>query len=141
MNPHDLRQAHVKPLPSPDEDTRLYWEGLKEGKLLLQHCRRCGNVQFYQQSICRSCNSEELTHRAATGRGTVFSYSVIHRSPGPAFKQDVPYAVLLVQLEEGPKMISSLIGADPMSVYFDMPVELVCERVSDEVVLPRFRPA
>lgn len=140
MNPLDLKEAHIKPLPTPDEDTKVFWQGLKDGKLLLQHCSDCGHVQYYQQAICRTCGSEKLVHRAASGRGTVFSYSVIHRAPGPAFKQDVPYAVLLVELDEGPRMISSLVGADPMSVCFDMPVELVCEQVTEQVALPRFRP-
>lgn len=137
----DPKEAHVKPLPTPDADSQAYWQGLKDGKLLLQHCGACGHVQFYQQAICRQCGSEELEHRAASGRGTVHSFSVVHRAPGPAFKQDTPYAVLLVELSEGPRMISSLVDADPMLVQFDMQVELVCDRVSQGIVLPRFRPA
>lgn len=137
----DPKEAHIKPLPTPDVDSQAYWQGLNDGKLLLQHCSACGYVQFYHQSICRRCCSENLVYRAASGRGTVHSFSVVHRAPGPAFKQDTPYAVLLVDLEEGPRMISSLVGADPMAVVFDMAVELVCERVDDQVVLPRFRPA
>jgi len=138
----DPRLAHIKPLPTPDPDSNAYWQGLSEGKLLLQHCTVCKNVQFYQQAICRKCGSEHLEHRAASGRGTVHSFSVVHRAPGLAFKDDTPYAVLLVELEEGPRMVSSLIGADPLTVAFDMPVELVCEKRADEnVVLPRFRPA
>jgi uncharacterized OB-fold protein len=136
----DPREAHVKPLPTPDLDSQAYWQGLKSGQLLLQHCGACGHVQFYQQAICRQCGSEDLTHRAASGRGIVHSFSVVHRAPGPAFKQDTPYAVLLVELAEGPRMISSLVEADPMAVQFDMPVELVCDPVNAEVVLPRFRP-
>jgi uncharacterized OB-fold protein len=136
----DPKEAHIKPLPTPDADSQAYWDGLKEGKLLLQHCGQCGHVQFYQQVHCRQCGSEQLTHRAASGRGVVHSFSVVHRAPGPAFKQDTPYAVLLVELAEGPRMISSLIDGDPMAVQFDMPVELVCEAVNDQVVLPRFRP-
>lgn len=136
----DPKEAHDKPQPTPDSDSRAYWEGLKGGRLLLQHCNTCGNVQFYQQAICRKCMGTDLIHRAASGRGTVHSFSVVHRAPGPAFKQDTPYAVLLVELEEGPRMISSLIGADPMSVEFDMPVELVCDSANADVVLPRFRP-
>ena len=141
MKTIDPAQAHVKPLPTPDADSQAYWQGLKAGQLLLQHCRHCGHVQFYQQALCRSCGSEALEHRAASGRGKVHSFSVVHRAPGPAFKQDTPYAVLLVELDEGPRMISSLVGADPMAVQFEMAVELVCETVSDGVVLPRFRPA
>ena len=134
-------EAHIKPLPTPDADSQAYWQGLNAGKLLLQHCGVCAHVQYYQQAICRKCGSEHLTHQAACGRGTVHSFSVVHRAPGPAFKLDTPYAVLLVELEEGPRMISSLVDADPMTVVFDMAVELVCERVNETVVLPRFRPA
>ena len=78
--------------------------------------------------------------RDASGHGTVYSFSVVHRAPGPAFKQDVPYAVLLVELEEGPRMISSLVNADPMTVHFGMKVRLVCTPASDEIALPRFTP-
>ena len=137
----DPKEAHVKPMPAPDPDSQAYWDGLKEGRLLLQHCNDCGHVQLYQQSICRKCAGTNLVHRPASGRGTVHSFSVVYRAPGPAFKQDTPYAVLLVELAEGPRMISSLAeGCDPMGVTFDMPVELVCDTVSDAVVLPRFRP-
>ena len=137
----DPNEAHAKPLPVPDADSQAYWDGLKQGRLLLQHCSDCGHVQFYQQAICRKCAGGSLVHRPASGRGTVHSFSVVHRAPGPAFKQDTPYAVLLVELAEGPRMISSLVDGDPMRVTFDMPVELVCEAVDDATVLPRFRPA
>lgn len=133
--------ARRKPLPQPDADTAALWAGLRQGSLLLQHCLDCGHVQVYQQGLCRECLSGRLEHRAASGRGRVHSYSVVHRAPGPAFRDDVPYAVLLVELEEGPRMISSLVEGDPAAVTFDMAVELVCERVNDEVTLPRFRPA
>lgn len=136
-----IDDAMKKPLPIPDADTAALWKGLKEGKLLLQHCLDCGNVQYYQQAMCRRCGAERLEHRPASGRGRVHSFSVVHRAPGPAFKRDVPYAVLLVELDEGPRMISSLVGADPASVTFDMPVELVCEKSTEEITLPRFRPA
>ena len=133
--------ALKKPLPQPDADSAAYWAGLKQGRLLLQHCLACGHVQVYQQGLCRECGSERLEHRAASGRGRVHSFSVVHRAPGPAFRADAPYAVLLVELEEGPRMISSLVEGDWAAVDFDMAVELVCERVSDAVTLPRFRPA
>jgi uncharacterized OB-fold protein len=91
--------------------------------------------------MCRQCGGERLEHRPASGRGTVYSFSVVHRAPGPAFKADVPYAVLLVELEEGPRMISTFTGGKPDEVTFDMPVELICEKVTDEITLPRFRRA
>jgi uncharacterized OB-fold protein len=140
MNRIDTKEAHVKPLPTPDPDTEAYWRGLKEGRLLLQHCLDCGHVQFYQQAICRRCNGEHLEHRAASGLGEVHSFSVVYRAPGPAFRGETPYAVLLVDLDEGPRMISSLVGADAADVDFGMRVRLVCGQVSDEIWLPRFTP-
>lgn len=137
MSPDD---AARKPLPAPDADSAAFWAGLREGRLLLQHCLACAHVQVYQQGICRRCGSERLEHRPASGRGRVYSYSVVHRAPGPAFKADTPYAVLLVELAEGPRMISSLADGDPQAVAIGMDVELVCDRVSDTVTLPRFRP-
>jgi uncharacterized OB-fold protein len=133
--------AQRKPLPVPDADSAAFWAGLRDGRLLLQHCLACGHVQYYQQGLCRVCGSERLEHRAASGRGRVYSYSVVHRAPGPAFKADTPYAVLLVELAEGPRMISSLVDGDPDAVAIGMPVEIAFDAVTDEVTLPRFRPA
>jgi len=138
VNPAD--DPHAKPLPLPDADSAAFWAGLKQGRLLLQHCLDCGQVQYYQQAMCRRCQGDRLEHRAASGRGTVYSYSVVHRAPGPAFRADTPYAVLLVELAEGPRMVSSLVGADPATVHFGMQVELVLDAVSDDITLPRFRP-
>jgi len=134
-------EAARKPLPTPDADTAAFWRGLQEGALLLQHCADCGHVQYYQQAICRACGSEHIEHRLASGRGKVHSFSVVHRAPGPAFKGDVPYAVILVELEEGPRMISTFTGGSPESVTFDMDVVLTLEKVSEEITLPRFRKA
>ena len=133
--------ALKKPMPAPDADSARFWRGLRDGVLLLQHCCDCGHVHYYQQAMCRQCGAENLRHRAASGRGKVHSFSVVHRAPGPAFKADVPYAVLLVDLEEGPRMISTYSGGRPEEVTFDMDVMLVCEKIDEDVTLPRFRRA
>jgi hypothetical protein len=130
-----------RPLPVPDADTAVFWRGLREGKLLLQHCSDCGHVQYYQQATCRACGRENLVHRAASGRGKVHSFSVVHRAPGPAFKGDVPYAVILVELAEGPRMISTFTGGPPDEVTFEMDVVLTFDRLNDDITLPRFRKA
>ena len=133
--------ATKKPVPAPDADSAALWRGLRDGVLLLQHCAGCGHVQYYQQAICRQCGGDALFHRPASGRGKVHSFSVVHRAPGPAFKADLPYAVLLIDLEEGPRMISTYTGGRPEEVTFDMDVVLVCEKISEDVTLPRFRRA
>lgn len=128
-----------KPQPTPDADSDIYWSGIQNGKLLLQHCLGCDHRQLYQQAICRACGCDRLEHRTASGRGTVHSFSVVYRAPSLAFKKDIPYAVLLVELEEGPRMISAFVGADPTVVTFEMEVELVCEPEANGLTLPRFR--
>ena len=133
--------ALKKPVPAPDADSAALWRGLRDGVLLLQHCGDCGHVQYYQQAICRECGGANLSHRPASGRGKVHSFSVVHRAPGPAFKADLPYAVLLVDLAEGPRMISTYTGGSPDEVIFDMDVVLVCEPINQDVTLPRFRRA
>lgn len=133
--------AMKKPLPAPDADSAALWRGLRNGELLLQHCADCDDVQYYQQAICRRCGGASIIHCAASGRGKVHSFSVVHRAPGPAFKADVPYAVLLVELEEGPRMISTYVGGSPDEVTFEMDVQLVCEPINDDISLPRFRKA
>jgi uncharacterized protein len=131
--------AMKKPVPAPDADSDAFWRGLRDGVLLLQHCTDCSHVQYYQQAICRKCGGGNLSHRPASGRGKVHSFSVVHRAPGPAFKADLPYAVLLIDLEEGPRMISAYTGGKPEEVTFDMDVVLVCEPINQDVTLPRFR--
>jgi uncharacterized OB-fold protein len=133
--------AMRKPVPAPDADSAALWRGLRDGVLLLQHCGDCAHVQYYQQAICRECGGGNLSHRPASGRGKIHSFSVVHRAPGPAFKADLPYAVLLIDLEEGPRMISTYTGGKPEDVTFDMDVVLVCEPISEDVTLPRFKRA
>ena len=130
-----------KPLPLIDDDTRAYWAGLARGELLLQHCRDCGHVQFYQRALCGRCLGAGVEHRPASGRGSVYSFSTVHRAPSPEFKDDVPYTVVLVELAEGPRMISTLVDTPPEAVRIGQPVEIVYDRVSPEVTLPRFRRA
>jgi uncharacterized OB-fold protein len=128
-----------KPLPRIDDDTRAYWAGLARGELLLQHCRDCGYVQFYQRALCGRCLGAGLEHRPASGRGTIYSFSTVYRPPSPEFKDDVPYTVVLVELAEGPRMISTLVDAPPETVGLGQAVEVVFDTIAPEVALPRFR--
>ena len=128
-----------KPLPVADGDSAEFWQGLNEGVFLLQHCGDCGDIQYYQQAMCRKCLSENISRKPSSGKGIIYTYSVVHRAPGPAFKEDVPYAVLMVELDEGPRMISRLIESDLSKIDFDMRVEWVGVEVAEGVTLPYFR--
>ncbi len=129
-----------RPIPVPDAVTRPFWEAAKQGRLLIQRCVACGSWQFFPQASCRRCWSQRLEWVEARGRGTVYAYTVIHRAPSRGFEADLPYTVALVDLEEGVRMMSNIVEADPEEVRVGMPVEVVFEAVTPEISLPRFRP-
>lgn len=128
----------TKPIPVPNEDSQVYWDGCREGRLLLQRCTSCGRHRFYPRILCLDCASTESEWIEASGRGRVYSYSVVHRAPGPAFKADVPYVLAIVELEEGVRMMTNIVGSAPADVRVDMPVRVVFERMTDEITLPKF---
>lgn len=131
---------YKKPLPSPDEASGPYWEGCKQGKLLLQKCRTCGIYQTFPRTLCCKCLSEALDWVQSSGRGTVYSFSTIYRPPSPEFADDIPYTIALVELEEGIRMMSNIVDCDPERIKIGMGVEVMFHRVTPEVALPKFRP-
>lgn len=132
--------AEERPLPKPTPETRHFWEGTRAGELRLQRCDRCDHVYFPPRPFCPACASREVTVFAATGRATLASYVISHR-PHPAF--DGPYAIALVELEEGPRMMTNVVGCPqtPEALVLDMPLEVTFVVQSDEITLPLFRPA
>jgi uncharacterized OB-fold protein len=130
-----------KPLPTPRPDNMPFWDGLRAGEIRLQRCDACSRVQFYPRPHCRYCGSTELTWETLSGRASVYSYTIIHRAPFEAFADDVPYALAVVQLEEGPRLISNVVTDDLDAIAIGMPLAPVFDPVSDDVTLLRFRPA
>ena len=131
---------YTKPLPTLTDENRPFWEACREGHLSLQKCGACGNLRYPINRFCPECLSEEATWTKLSGRGTVFSYIVLHRAYHPGFKEDVPYNVALVQLEEGPRIFSNVVGVPNDAVRVGDAVEAVFESVTPEVTIPRFRP-
>jgi uncharacterized OB-fold protein len=129
---------NLRPRPHLDSDTRPFWEGTREGELRLQRCRACANVIFYPRSVCPRCMSDDIEWFAASGRGSIHSFVVVHRAP-PGFQDDVPYVVALIDLAEGPRMMSRITGADPASVDVGQSVTVVFESFDEEITLPLFR--
>lgn len=127
----------AKPLPIPDPDTRHYWAATLQGRLSIQRCEDCRSHVFYPRLMCPNCCSNRLTWRDASGKGRVYSYTVVERSPS-AFKDMVPYVVALVDLDEGVRMMSWIRTEDPYSVRIGMPIEVEFEPVSEDVALPVF---
>lgn len=130
-----------KPVPAPDVESARFWRGCRDGTLLIQRCGGCGRPRFPPSGMCPHCRSTAHDWMAASGRGTVFSWIVVvHPVPKEVYRDDVPYVVALVELEEGVRMPTNIIGCDPQAITADMAVEVVFDQVADDLVLPRFRP-
>jgi len=124
-----------RPLPVPDRETAPFWEAAREGRLRIQRCRGCGRTVFYPRSLCPHCHSAELEWVDCSGRGSVYSFTVVQRT-SEEFKAELPFIVGLVELEEGVRMMARLEVAEPA---VGMSVEVWFERVSDELSLPHFK--
>ncbi len=136
-----LKSGPAKPAPVPTPVTQPYWEGTQAGELRLQQCGCCGKHVFYPRSHCPACGADALSWVRTSGRGRLHSYVISHVAM-PGWAGQTPYVIAVVQLEEGPRMMSNLVGvpADPAHLELDMPLEVVFEP-RGEMMLPMFKPA
>ena len=138
---HDL--AH--PLPHATWETRGWWEGAGRGELVIQRCRDCGATQHKPRAVCATCLSGDVEHVVASGRGTVHTFTVTEQNQAPPFRDHLPYVLAYVELEEGPRVLTNLVGVDPAEVRIGMPVVAdfaTQDRDDGEAfAVPRFRPA
>lgn len=129
-----------RPLPIPDAATAPYWSAAHEGRLELPCCLDCRRRHFYPRTLCPHCGSARLEWAACSGRGVVYSYTVVHRAPSPAFAAEVPYVVAVVELEEGPRLMTNIVDCAPDAVRVGMSVRVAFRRMSDSITLPVFEP-
>lgn len=132
---------YTKPLPQITAESRPFWEGCRRHELRIQRCRACGAVQHYPRGVCARCWSDDLEWRASAGRGTLYSFTVVHRTQARGFKDDLPYVLAYVELAEGVQVMTNIVGADPARLAIGMALRVVFEDVGDEVAIPRFTPA
>jgi uncharacterized OB-fold protein len=130
-----------KPIPIVNDWARPFWEATREHRLMIQKCRDCQRHIFYPRIACPHCFSDNVEWVQASGKGSVYSYTVVENNAPSAFVDDVPYVVAIVKLEEGVQMLSNIVGCDPGEVKCDMPVEVTFEKLDDEFTLPKFKPA
>jgi uncharacterized OB-fold protein len=128
-----------KPLPVIDHDSAPYWEAAREGRLDIPLCGDCGKHHFYPRAICPHCHSDNLKFDTVSGRGKVHTFTIARRPAGPAFADDVPYVVALIELEEGPRMMSRIQTDDPEKVRIGAKVEVTFVKATDEITFPHFR--
>jgi uncharacterized OB-fold protein len=131
----------AKPLPQIAPEMVPFFAAAGRHELVVQQCERCGTRRFPARTICSVCLGRDAAWVPATGRGTVFSYAVMHQANHPGFAAEVPYAVVVVALEEGVRLLSNLVECPVAEIRIGMPVEVVFDDVSPDVALPRFRPA
>jgi uncharacterized protein len=121
-----------------DSDSRPYWEGLAQGELRIQRCQACSQAVFYPRALCPHCHSDQLEWIVASGKGTIYTYTVAHQGFGP-FAADVPFVIALVELEEGARMMSRIIDAPRERVTIGAAVSVTFEGSGEDLTLPYFR--
>ncbi len=131
-----------KPLPQPTPETQHFWDGCRDGKLLLQRCKDTGKAYFPPRPFSPYTGSRDVEVFEASGKAKLFSYVINHR-PAKGFEDEAPYAIAVVELEEGPRMMTNIVDCEqtPEALVLDMPLEVAFETATDEITLPKFRPA
>lgn len=132
--------SYDKPVPAIDPDSQPYWDGAKEGRLMIQRCKATGQAFLYSRQLVPGVVDSEVEWIEASGRGTIYSYTVARRPAGQLFADDVPYVVVSVTLEEGARVMSNLVTDDPDGVKIGQEVEVFFDQVSDELTIPKFKP-
>ncbi|MDM0019128.1 Zn-ribbon domain-containing OB-fold protein [Variovorax saccharolyticus] len=141
---NDIEEAQASvpppaPLPIPTAETAPYWQAALEGSLKIQYCRACARHQFYPRRFCTRCLSDAIEWVRASGRGRVYTYTVCHVAGHAAFESRVPYAIGMIELDEGVRLLAGIVGPDFARLAVGAPVEVCFERVSSEIALPMFR--
>ncbi len=131
---------HQRPLPQVNGDNEGFWAGCREHELRFQRCSDCGHIRWPASILCPQCHSRSSEWVTSSGRGKVYTYVIYRVAFHPAFEEALPYVVAVVELEEGPRLLTNIVGCPPEEVHCEMPVEVTWEDVTDEVTLPKFRP-
>ncbi len=134
-------QEYTLPIPVADEASQPFFDGANEGKLMLEKCSQCGTYRLPGRERCLDCWSTESEWAEASGNGKLYTYGIMHQKYHPAFAEETPYNYAIVELVEGPRLVTNIVDCEPDAMKTDMPVEAVFDHVSDEATLIRFRPA
>lgn len=132
-----MEQAKL-PSPIANADSKPYWEAARERRLAIRKCNACGQLHFMPRHLCPHCWSDQLEWIDASGAGSVHSFTIIRRASDPAFAPLVPYAVALIDLEEGPRMMANVVGADALEVKIGDRVRVTFEERSGGAMVPQF---
>jgi uncharacterized OB-fold protein len=137
----DKPKAAAPILPTIDDVNRPFWDGCRHGQLKVQRCTHCGRLRYPVGIVCPECLGGEADWQPLSGRGKVFSFVVFHRAYHPAWEGKVPYNVALIELDEGPIMLSNVIDVDNAKLAVGFPVQVAFEAVDESLAIPVFKPA
>ena len=129
----------TRPIPVPNEWTKPFWDATAEGRLLLKRCDACQSFIWYPRGICPACGSLKTSWVEASGKGTIYSFTINRRADG-AYKGALPYVLAYVELEEGPRVLTNIVGGDPESLEIGQAVKVVFEDTGAGYALPRYTP-
>jgi len=130
-----------RPLPSPNPFSIPFWEATKRHELRLQRCDDCSTVRYYPRPRCPNCMSGNATWDLMSGKGSVYSFTLVHRPLSRWFREHMPVVVAIVELDEGVRMMSNVVDCDAESVHIGMRLEVTWDDVDDVITLPKFVPA
>ena len=144
-----MTSEYTKPLPIPGglhgttlgDFTKPFWEATKRHELVIQRCRMCDGFFFYPRELCPDCLSDDLEWAPVSGRGRVHAFTVVYQPNDSRFNEEAPYVYAVIQLDEGARMISNVIGIEPHDVEVDMPVVAVFDDITPDWTLVKFKPA
>jgi uncharacterized OB-fold protein len=128
-------------LPTPDNATRPFWDAAREGRFLVKRCRACERAHYYPRPFCPHCWSDDVEWEEASGRASLYTWSVVHQNDLPPWPERVPYVAAVVDLEEGPRAMTNVVDCEFESLRVDLPLQVAFRDAADEVTLPVFRPA
>lgn len=128
-------------LPTIEDDTRPFWAAAAEGRFLVRRCRACGDVHHYPRGFCPTCWSDDVEWADASGRATLYTWSVVYVNDLPPFDERLPYVAAVVDLDEGPRVMTNIVDCEPADLRVGMPLVVDFRPLTDEITAPVFRPA
>lgn len=133
--------SYDKPVPAPTGISEPFWKATTEGLLVLQKCGSCGAIQHYPRPFCVTCLEQDLQWVKASGKGTLYSFTIVRRAASKAFEPDLPYVLAIVELQEGPHMTANVIDISIGALRVGMPLDLMFTPAGDGIAIPQWRAA
>lgn len=131
---------YKKPLPLPNSDTKEFWDGAKRHELLLQQCSKCSNYRYPPSPICPNCFSMDFKWEKTAGKGEVYTYTIVRVPLSPEWEPYVPYVLATIKLDEGVRMVATVVDCKPEDVKIGMKVRVVFNDATEQFTIPEFKP-